>query len=292
VQVELSPELLKKVKLLEIQTRKLVNSLFAGEYHSAFKGLGMTFSDFREYVPGDDVRNISWSLTARANKPYIKKYDEERELTLMIVVDVSGSEEFGSKKYLKKDVIAQLAALLSFSAFKNNDRIGLLLISDHVEHFVPPKKGRGHVHRILRDILFFEPLSKRTKLSVGFEHLRHVLNKKTNIFIFSDFLDQGYEQSLRFLAKKHDTVAIVVQDPFEKEFPSLGLLEVEDAETGDRVFVDTSDPVFRKNFISVNQRKIQQRESELKKANVDRVHVETQRDFVTPLVQYFKARHK
>jgi uncharacterized protein (DUF58 family) len=193
--MELSPELLKKVKLLEIQTRKLVNSLFAGEYHSAFKGQGMTFSDFREYVPGDDVRHISWTLTARADKPYLKKYDEERELTLMIAVDVSGSGEFGSKVYLKKEVIAQMAALLSFSAVKNNDRIGLLLFSDTVEHYVPPKKGRGHVHRILRDILFFEPRSKKTKISEALEHLRAVLNKKTNVFIFSDFLDNDYERS-------------------------------------------------------------------------------------------------
>lgn len=289
--MELSPELLKKVKLLEIQTRKLVNSLFAGEYHSAFKGQGMTFSDFREYVPGDDVRNISWSLTARANKPYIKKYDEERELTLMIVVDVSGSGEFGSRGLLKKDVIAQMAALLSFSAVKNNDRIGLLLFSDTIEHFVPPKKGRGHVHRILRDILFFEPKSRKTKLSVPFEHLRHVLNRKTNIFIFSDFIDQGYDQALRFLAKKHDTVAIIVEDPYEKQFPKLGLLEFEDAETGEMITVDTSDPVFQKNYIGRSTENFKNREQELKKSNVDRVFVKTNEDFVTPLVQYFKARN-
>ncbi len=290
--MELSPELLKKVKLLEIQTRKLVNSLFAGEYHSAFKGQGMTFSDFREYVPGDDVRNISWSLTARANKPYIKKYDEERELTLMIAVDVSGSGEFGSRGLLKKDVIAQMAALLSFSAVKNNDRIGLLLFSDVVEHFVPPKKGRGHVHRILRDILFFEPRSNKTKLSVAFEHLRHVLRKKTNIFLFSDFLDQGYDQSLRFLAKKHDTVAVIVEDFYEKQFPKLGLIEFEDAETGEKVVVDTSDPVFQKNYSLRSQENFKRRESELKKANVDRVTVKTNEDFVTPLIQYFKARNR
>lgn len=269
-----------------------MNSLFAGEYHSAFKGQGMTFSDFREYVPGDDVRNISWSLTARANKPYIKKYDEERELTLMIVVDISASGNFGSKLYLKKEVIAQMAALLSFSAVKNNDRIGLLLFSDQVEHFVPPKKGRGHVHRILRDILFFEPISRKTKLSVAFEHLRHALNKKTNIFIFSDFVDQHYEQSLRFLAKKHDTVAVVVEDAFEKEFPKIGIVDMEDAESGDLITVDTSDPVFQKQYREQNLQKIKQRDQELKKSNVDRVLVKTDSDFVDPLVQYFQARHR
>ncbi len=291
--MELSPELLKKVKLLEIQTRKLVNSLFAGEYHSAFKGQGMTFSDFREYVPGDDVRNISWALTARADKPYIKKYDEERELTLMIAVDVSGSGEFGSKVYLKKDVIAQLAALLSFSAVKNNDRIGLMLFSDTVEHFVPPRKGRGHVHRILRDILFFEPRSRKTKISEALEHLRAVLNKKTNIFIFSDFMDTNYERSLRFLGKKHDTVAVVVEDQFEHELPSMGLIEMEDAETGEIISVDTSSPVFKKHYKEKNIERKKTREQELRKSGVDRVEVKTNEDFVNPLISYFKMRtHK
>lgn len=288
--MELSPELLKKVKLLEIQTRKLVNSLFAGEYHSAFKGQGMTFSDFREYVPGDDVRNISWSLTARADKPYIKKYDEERELTLMIAVDVSGSEEFGSKVFLKKDVIAQLAALLSFSAVKNNDRIGLLLFSDTVEHYVPPRKGRGHVHRILRDILFFEPRSRKTKISEALEHLRAVLNKKTNIFIFSDFIDDNYERSLRFLGKKHDTVAVVVEDQFELELPSMGLVEMQDAETGEIVAVDTSSPVFKKHYKEKNIERKKIRDQELRKSGVGKIEIHTTEDFVDPLIAYFKSR--
>lgn len=288
--MELSPELLKKVKLLEIQTRKLVNSLFAGEYHSAFKGQGMTFSDFREYVPGDDVRNISWALTARADKPYIKKYDEERELTLMIAVDVSGSGEFGSKYYLKKDVIAQLAALLSFSAVKNNDRIGLLLFSDTVEHFVPPKKGRGHVHRILRDILFFEPRSRKTKIADALDHLRAVLNKKTNIFIFSDFIDTGYERALRFLGRKHDTVAVVVEDQFEEELPSMGLIEMEDAETGEIMAVDTSNPLFKKHYKEKNIERKRMRDQELRKSGVDKIEIKTTNDFVNPLISYFKMR--
>ncbi len=288
--MELSPELLKKVKLLEIQTRKLVNSLFAGEYHSAFKGQGMTFSDFREYVPGDDVRNISWTLTARADKPYIKKYDEERELTLMIVVDISGSGEFGSKVFLKKEVIAQLAALLSFSAVKNNDRIGLLLFSDTVEHFVPPKKGRGHVHRILRDILFFEGRSRKTKISEALDHLRAVLNKKTNIFIFSDFIDTDYERSLRFLGKKHDTVAVVIEDDFEFELPSMGILNIQDAETREVLTVDTSSPVFQKQFKAQGKSKKDLRDQELRKSGVSKIEVRTKENFVDPLISFFKAR--
>lgn len=288
--MELSPELLKKVKLLEIQTRKLVNSLFAGEYHSAFKGQGMTFSDFRQYVPGDDVRHIAWTLSARAGNTYIKKYDEERELTLMIAVDISGSGEFGSKIYLKKDVIAQLAALLSFSAVKNNDRIGLMLFSDSVEHYVPPKKGRGHVHRILRDILFFEPKSKKTKISDALDHLRGVLNKKTNIFIFSDFIDTDYERALRFLGKKHDTVAVVVEDPFEYELPSMGVVEMQDAETDQILAVDTSSPLFKKQYKEKNLERKKLRDIELRKSGVDRVEVKTLENFVDPLISYFKMR--
>ncbi len=290
--MELSPELLKKVKLLEIQTRKLVNSLFAGEYHSAFKGQGMTFSDFREYVPGDDVRNISWILTARTNKPYIKKYDEERELTLMIVVDISGSGDFGSQFYFKRDVIVQLAALLSFSAIKNGDRVGLLLFSDEPEHFVPPKKGRAHVHRILRDILFYQPKSKKTNLSKAFEHLHGLLKKKTNIFIFSDFIDTRYERALRHLGKKHEVVAVAVEDQYEKEMPAIGLVTLKDAETDEHLTVDTTSLVFKKLFQNYYQESLKRRENELKKSAIDIVRVKTNKEFVDPLIAYFKAKKK
>lgn len=288
----LPAELLKKVKLLEIQTRKLVNSLFAGEYHSAFKGQGMTFSDFREYVPGDDVRNISWTLTARAGKPFIKKYDEERELTLMIVVDISGSGIFGSQDHLKIEVIAYLSALLSFSAIKNNDRVGLLLFSNQVEKFVPPKKGRAHVHRILRDILFYEPQNMQTNITAAMEHLQHVLKKKTHIFIFSDFMDSGYETALRFLARKHNVVACVVEDPLEIELPKLGLVELGDPETGEHIIADTSSPLFQKWFKEESRKRRDGRNNELRRAAIDRVDVRTDKNFADPLIGYFKRKHK
>ncbi|MGE3388327.1 MAG: DUF58 domain-containing protein, partial [Bdellovibrionales bacterium] len=213
--MSLPPEILKKVKLLEISTRRVVNNLFAGEYHSAFKGQGMTFSEFREYVPGDDVRSIAWALTARAGKPYIKKYDEEREMTLMLAVDVSGSEDFGSRHYLKGEVITHLAALLSFSAVKNKDPVGLLLFSDQIEHYVPPRKGRGQVHRILRDLYYFKPKSRRTSIDTAMTYLQGVLKKKANVFLFSDFFDHGFDRSLSMIGKKHEAVAVVVADPAE-----------------------------------------------------------------------------
>ncbi len=288
----LPAELLKKVKLLEIQTRKLVNSLFAGEYHSAFKGQGMTFSDFREYVPGDDVRNISWTLTARAGKPFIKKYDEERELTLMIVVDVSGSGIFGSQDHLKIEVIAYLSALLSFSAIKNNDRVGLLLFSNQVEKFVPPKKGRAHVHRILRDILFFEPKNLQTNITSAMEHLRNVLKKKTHIFIFSDFMDSGFETALRFLSRRHSVAACVVEDPLEIEIPKIGMVEMGDPETGENVTVDTSSALFQKWFKQESQKRRDSRNAELRRAKVDRIDIRTDKNFADPLIAFFKRKHK
>jgi uncharacterized protein (DUF58 family) len=219
--VSLPPEILKKVKLLEISTRRLVNNLFAGEYHSAFKGQGMTFSEFREYVPGDDVRSIAWSLTARAGKPYIKKYDEEREMTLLLVVDISGSGDFGSKSHMKGEIIAHLAAMLSFSAVKNKDPVGLLLFTDQVEHYVPPRKGRGQIHRILRDLYFFKPKSRGTNIGAAVEFLRGVLKKRANIFVFSDFFDRDYGTALKTIAKRHEAVAVVVTDPAEVELPNM-----------------------------------------------------------------------
>ena len=216
--MSLPPEILKKVKLLEISTRRLVNNLFAGEYHSAFKGQGMTFSEFREYVPGDDVRTISWPVTARAGKPYIKKFDEERELTLMLVVDISGSSQFGSGEYFKGEVMAHLAALLSFSASKNKDAVGLLLFSDQVEHYVPPKKGVSHVHRILRDLYYFKPKSHGTHITLALDYLYGVLKKRSHIFLLSDFMENSsYDRALKMLHRKHDIVAVVVHDEMEKK---------------------------------------------------------------------------
>ncbi|UYL07452.1 DUF58 domain-containing protein [Bdellovibrio sp. SKB1291214] len=286
----LPPEVLKKVKLLELNTRKLVNNLFAGEYHTAFKGQGMTFADFREYVPGDDVRSISWPLTARTGKTFIKTFEEERELTLIIAVDISGSSDFGTGPYFKGEVMTHMAALLAFSAVKNNDQIGLLLFSDQVEHFVPPKKGRGHVQRLLRDLYYFKPKSHKTKLSNGFSFLQGALKKRATIFVFSDFMDEGFDQSLRLLGRKHDVVACVVNDAAEYSLPSMGVIEVQDAESGEVLTVDTSSAGFRKEYEQAVLKRKESRDKLLRKSQVDRVDVKSSNDFVDPLVAFFKKR--
>lgn len=290
--MSIPPEILKKVKLLELNTRKMVNNQFAGEYHTRFKGQGMTFADFREYVPGDDVRSISWALTARTGKPYIKKYDEERELTVMLVVDISGSTDFGSGENLKGEAIINLAALIAFSAVKNKDQVGLMLITDQVEHYVPPGKGRGHVHRMLRDLFFVKPKSRKTKLSVGLEYLQGVLKKRAAVFVMSDFMDQGFEQSLRFLGKKHDLLAVVVQDTAEKEIPDIGLIDIEDAETGDIFTVDTSSAAFRDEYKQNWKIRAEKRARILKQSQVACVDLNSNGNYVDPLIQYFKTRRR
>jgi uncharacterized protein (DUF58 family) len=290
--MSLPPELLKKVKLLEIRTRKIVNTVFSGEYHAAFKGQGMTFAEFREYVHGDDVRNISWTLTARAGKPFIKKYDEERELVMLLAVDISGSGNFGSGEYFKGEAMIHLAAILGFSAINNNDQVGLILFSNEVEHFVPPKKGRAHVHRLLRDILYFQPKNKGTKIQSAVEQILSFQKRKASVFMFSDFQDKGYEKSLRQLGKKHDVVAIRVTDPLEWQLPRLGLLDLEDPETGDIVTIDTSDPVVRKQFELQSKKDWEEQTKILRKSQVDLVDVDTSQDIVTPLARYFQGRHR
>ena len=288
--MSLPPEILKKVRLLEISTRKLVNSLFVGSYHSAFKGQGMTFSEFREYVPGDDVRTISWPLTARTGKVYIKKFDEERELTLMLLVDVSGSLDFGTGAEFKGEVATHLSALLGFAAAKNNDHVGLLLFSDQVEHFVPPKKGRGHVNRILRDLYYQRPLHRGTKIAPAVQYIQGVLKKRSIVFVFSDFQDEGFAESLRMIAKKHDVIAVIVDDAAERTLPNVGLVDLRDAETGEVMTVDTSSKAFRDALEREVKVRALKRESELRKAGVDRILVSTNEDFVAPLAAYFRRR--
>lgn len=238
-------EILKKVKRIEIDTRKLVNNIFSGEYHTRFKGQGMTFADFREYVAGDDVRSISWTLTARAGKPFIKTFEEERELTMILAVDVSGSLDYGSKNYFKGETLAYVAATLAFSAVKNNDQVGLLLFSNDVELYIPPKKGRGQVYRIIRELLYFKPKSQTTHIAVGLDYLRGVLKKRSTIFVLSDFQDKNFDASLRLLERKHEVIVGLVQDETEFLFPDVGLIELQDSETGEVVLVDTSNPAFR-----------------------------------------------
>ncbi|MBX3017949.1 MAG: DUF58 domain-containing protein [Bdellovibrionaceae bacterium] len=283
-------EVIKKVKLLEIRTRKLVNNVFAGEYHTVFKGQGMTFADFREYVPGDDVRTISWTLTARTGKTFIKKFDEEREMTVILAVDVSASTEFGSNELVKGEAMTHLAALLAFSATRNKDQVGLLLFSDVVEHFVPPKKGRGQVQRILRDLYYFKPRSRKTRVNAAVQHLAGILKKRSLVFLMSDFQDEGYEQGLRLLGRKHDVVAIVVGDKAERELPDVGLLEVQDSETGEIVTVDTSSSAFRAAFKADQLKRQDVRDRMLRQSQVDRVDVDASGSYVDPLISFFERR--
>lgn len=284
-------EILKKVKLLEISTRKLVNNMFTGEYHSAFKGQGMTFSEFREYIPGDDVRTISWPVTARTGKPFIKKFDEEREMTVLLAVDVSGSSHFGSQEFFKGEVFNHLAALLSFTANKNNDPVGLLLFSDQIEHFVPPKKGHGHIHRILRDLFYIKPKSQKTNLNCVVDHILAVMKKKAHVFVFSDFFTEDYEKSLKLLGQKHDTVAVVIHDPAELEVPQMGLVDLYDPETGEIATVDTSSNTFQRQYKEQMHKIMQQRDETLKRSRVDRVDIVVGGDYTLPLVKFFKQRN-
>ena len=288
----LPAEIQKKVKYLDISTRRLVNNLFAGEYHTAFKGQGMTFAEFREYVPGDDVRAISWNLTARAGKAFIKKFEEEREMTLMLALDVSGSGEFGSGPYLKGETAAYIAAVLGFSAIRNNDRVGLLLFSDEIEKYVPPRKGRGHVQRILSDILSYEPKSRGTKISVALEYLLGALKKRSTLFVVSDFQDQDFGIPLRQLGRRHDTVAVSVEDPIESQLPPLGLVEIEDAETGEMRTVDMSSPLVQKLLREEFGRRREKMDQEFRRAQVDRVRVVNGDKFLDPLIQFFQGRHR
>jgi len=241
-------ELLKKVRKIEIKTRGLSNQLFSGEYHSAFKGRGMTFSEVREYQPGDDIRSIDWNVTARFNNTYVKVFEEEREMTVMLLVDVSASGEFGTQKQLKQDLITELCAVLAFSAIQNNDKIGVIFFSDKIEKFIPPKKGKSHILRIIRDLIEFEPAHKKTDIKLALKYLTNVIKKRSIAFLISDFMDSGFIDALKIANKKHDLVALRIYDKREQELPNVGLIKVKDAETGNIQWVDTSDKNVRLHY--------------------------------------------
>ncbi len=283
-------DILKKVKRVEIDTRKLVNNIFSGEYHTAFKGQGMTFSDFREYVAGDDVRAISWALTARAGKPYIKTFEEERELTIMLCVDISGSQDFGSKNYLKGETLTYVAATLAFSAIKNNDQVGLLLFSDEVELYIPAKKGRAQAFRILRELLYFKPKKNKTKISVALDFLRGVLKKRATVFLLSDFQDTSYEPALKLLERKHEVIAGLVQDEAEFNFPDVGLIELQDSESGETVLLDSSNPVFREQMKTQFNKDFDAFQKNLKKSGIESFRFEATQDYHKALLAFFKRK--
>lgn len=285
-------EILKKVRRIEIKTKGLSSNIFAGQYHSAFKGRGMAFSEVREYQFGDDIRDIDWNVTARFNRPYIKVFEEERELTVMLMVDVSGSLEFGTVKQFKKDMVTEIAATLAFSAIQNNDKIGVIFFSDRIEKFIPPKKGKKHILYIIRELIDFQSESRRTNIQVGLEYLTNVMKRRCTAFILSDFIDQhNFKNALTIANRKHDVVAIQVYDRRVSELPSIGLMKVKDAETGHEQWIDTSSSAVRK----VHREWWISKQAELNevftKSNVDAVSVRTDEDYVKALLNLFAKRN-
>jgi uncharacterized protein (DUF58 family) len=285
-------ELIQRIRRLEITTRKVVSSVLSGQYHSVFKGRGMAFSEVRQYQPGDEVRTIDWNVTARMNDAYVKVFTEERELTVMLLVDVSASGLFGSKERSKAEICAEVAAQIAFSAIANNDRVGLILFSDRIEKVVPPRKGKSHVLRLITDILTTAPKGRGTNLGEALTYLSHVAKRKTVAFLVSDFLAQDYEKGLRIVSRKHDLVPVVVTDPFEEKFPSLGLIDMEDAETGERMVVDTSDPRVRGRFTRVMAAAREERNKVFKRLQLDSVELRAHEEYGLALQKFFAARAK
>jgi uncharacterized protein (DUF58 family) len=284
------PEILRQVKLIELRTRGLVNSVFTGEYHSVFKGQGMEFAEVREYQPGDEVRSIDWNVTARMRRPFVKRYVEERELTVMLVVDLSGSERFGTQGRFKSELASELGAVLGMSAIRNNDRVGAMLFTDRIEHVLPPKKGRRHALRLIRDLLAFEPKGTKTDVSGAMQYLSQMLRQHTIIFIISDFLDADIERPLKRLAQRHDVVAITVEDPSELVLPDIGLVRFADPETGATIDVDTSDSVVRKQFAAATAEQTAARQRLLRRLSIDEIVVRTDGGYVEPLLRFFRNR--
>lgn len=284
------PEVLRQVKLLELRTRGLVNSIFTGEYRSVFKGQGMEFAEVREYQIGDEVRTIDWNVTARTGRPYVKRYVEERELTVLLAVDLSGSERFGTIRRFKSEVATELAAVLAMSAVRNNDRVGLLLFTDQVEHVVRPRKGRRHVLRIIRDLLAFEPQGRGTDLAGALEYIIRMLSHHSIVFVVSDFIASGIERPLKLLAQRHDVVAVTVEDPSERELPDIGLARFVDPETGETISIDTSAGEVRSAYEGSVTRERDSRRALLRRLAIDEVPVTTGGDVVGPLLRFFRAR--
>jgi uncharacterized protein (DUF58 family) len=283
-------DILRQVKLLELRTRGLVNSLFSGEYRSVFKGQGMEFSEVREYQPGDEVRSIDWNVTARMRRPYVKRYIEERELTVMLAVDLSGSGRFGTRRRFKSELASELSAVLAMSAIRNNDRVGTLLFTDRVEHVVPPRKGRKHALRLMRDLLAFEPEGRGTDIAGATDYLNKMLAHKAIIFVVSDFLAPDIERPLKLLAQRHDVVAVTVEDPSEVALPDIGLARLVDPETGETIDVDTSDPRVREAFEQNVTDERDKRKHLLRRLAIDEVPVRTDGSIVEPLFRFFRAR--
>lgn len=285
-------DLLKKVRKIEIKTKGLSKHLFSGEYHSAFKGRGMAFSEVREYQFGDDIRNIDWNVTARLNHPYVKVFEEERELTVMLLVDVSGSNSFGTRVQFKEELLAEIAAILAFSAIQNNDKVGVIFFSDKIEKFISPKKGSTHILRIIRELIDFKPDNTKTNITEALRYLTNVIKKKSTAFILSDFYDTGYEDALKIASKKHDIVSIRITDDREKALPDLGLVKIYDPETHQTLWVDTSSTEVRNNFADAYRQHSNYVNEVFRKYGIDNVEISTGQDYVKQLMRLFKQRER
>jgi len=283
-------ELLKRVRKIEIKTRGLSRNIFAGEYHSAFKGRGMAFSEVREYQYGDDIRNIDWNVTARFNHPFIKIYEEERELTVMLLIDVSGSRNFGTVTQLKKNIITEIAAVLSFSAIQNNDKIGVIMFSNIIEKFIPPKKGRQHILRIIRELINFEPEYAQTSIAEALRYLTNAIKKRSTAFIISDFFDEDYEDALKIAGKKHDIVALNIYDKRETELPPVGLMRIKDSESERLMWIDTNNRQTRDRFAAWWIQQQEELNETFTHSGIDWVNIRTDEDYVKPLINLFKRR--
>jgi len=285
-------EVLRQIRRLQLKARRAVEDLLGGEYHSVFKGTGIAFEEVREYQPGDDVRSIDWNVTARAGHPFVKRFIEERELTVVLVVDVSGSNQFGTRLQLKREVAAELAAVLAFSAIANNDRVGLVQFTDRVEHFVPPRKGARHVLRLIRDILFFQPERRGTSVREALDYLNRVLRRRTIVFLFSDFIDRDYEQAFKRTGRRHDLVAVRVTDPREEELPAVGLVELEDAESGQRLLLDTGSRAVRDAYARAAAERRATVRHLTQTAGVDLIEVGTEGGHLDALIRFFRLRER
>ena len=285
-------ELLKKVRTIEIRTRGLSNHIFSGEYHSAFKGRGMAFSEVREYIPGDDIRSIDWNVTARFNHPYVKVFEEERELTVVLLVDVSESGDFGSQKQFKKDLITELCAVISFSAIQNHDKIGVIFFSDVVEKFIPPKKGKTHILRIISELIEFTPKHKRTDISVALRYLTHAIKKKSISFIISDFIGEKFDDALKIAGRKHDVVALQIYDKRETELPDVGLIRFRQSETGEPLWVDTSDKQLRDGYARQWKEREKNLANTFARSGVDSTKIRTDQSYVQPLMNLLKEEER
>ncbi len=285
-------EVIRQIRRLQLKARHAVEDLLGGEYHSAFKGAGLAFEEVRAYQPGDDIRTIDWNVTARMGHPFVKRFIEERELTVLVAVDCSGSQQFGTRTQQKREVAAELAAVLAFSAISNNDRVGLVQFTDRVERFVPPRKGTRHVLRLIRDVLFYQPIHRGTSLREGLDFLNRVLHRRTIVFLLSDFLDSGYEASFKRTGRRHDFIAVRIVDPREEELPAVGLLELEDAESGERLLLDTNSAAARLAFRSAAQRRREELTQLTRRTRVDLIEVSTAGGHLDALIRFFRLRER